>query len=63
MSWYHIVFLVLLNPWVLLLILAVSVALYSASAPDPTPTDAEVKAYKDKVLKELGAKHSAHGSK
>ena len=56
MGWYHIVFLVLLNPWVLLLLLAVSVALYSASAPDPTPTDAEVQAYRDKVLKELGAK-------
>lgn len=56
MGWYHVVFLVLLNPWVLLLILAVSIALYSASAPDPTPTDAEVKAYRDKVLKELNAK-------
>lgn len=56
MSWYQVVFLILLNPWVVLLILALSVALYSASAPDPTPTDAEVKAYKDKVLKELSAK-------
>ena len=63
MSWYHVVFLILLNPWVVLLIIALSVALYSASAPDPTPTDAEVQAYKDKVLKELSARHSAHGSK
>ena len=55
MNWYHIVFLILLNPWVVLLLLALSVALYSASAPDPTPTDAELKAYKDKVMKELSA--------
>jgi len=54
MNLYHVAFIILLNPWVVLGLLALSVWLYSG--PPPEPTDAEVKAYQDKVAKELRAR-------
>lgn len=51
MYWYHVVFLIILNPWVVLGFLALSVWLYSG--PGAEPTDAEVKAHRAKAEAEV----------
>lgn len=57
MTWYNVVFIILLHPFLVLGFLALCVAAYS-SIPAKGPSAEELEAYQKKVLAELDKRHS-----
>ncbi len=54
MYWYHMLFLIVLNPWFVLLFLALGVSAYSSTGKSPVPSAEEIEAHTKKVAAEKG---------